>query len=404
MLITHLSLTHFRNFGRLELDLPAGCTVIYGANAQGKTNLLEAVYYLATTRSPHTNQDERLLNWDALQTDPALTVGRLVAHLRTAEGLRHLELRLIRDQAGFRREALVDRRKVRLMDLLGELRVVLFLPQDVELVGGPPAARRRYLDITLCQSDRAYCRTLSQYNQVLEQRNAVLRQLAEQPSARRADVLGVLDEQLAPLGARLAVRRARFLTELARDVQAIHYEQLTAGAESLRLDYLPRFGEEAADDEGAAPPAAEWLATHASDPAAVARELRRLWEQNRARDVARGATGIGPHRDDWRFQVNGRSLRLFGSRGQQRSAVLALKLGEIRRMTAETGEAPLLLLDDVLAELDPQRRLLLLAALDQAPQALITTADPAIFPADFLERAHPMLVVNGRIRPQPLDR
>jgi DNA replication and repair protein RecF len=149
MHVTHLSLTNFRNYGRLELPLPTGPVLLHGNNAQGKTNLLEALYYLATTRSPHTAQDDELINWTASQSQEPVIVGRLVAQVTTAEGERHIEMRLIKEQQGgyngqssFRREALVNRRKVRLMDLLGNLRVVMFLPEDMGLITGSPAARR----------------------------------------------------------------------------------------------------------------------------------------------------------------------------------------------------------------------------------------------------------------------
>ena len=172
MRVSHLSLNNFRNYGRLELPLSPGATLLIGENAQGKTNLLEALYYLATTRSPHSTQDNQLINWDAAQSSDPLTAGRLVADLATSGQPKQVEMRLILErrensQVSFRREALLNRRKVRLMDLLGQLQVVLFLPQDVGLVTGSPSERRRFLDITLCQVNRQYCRTLSQYNKVL---------------------------------------------------------------------------------------------------------------------------------------------------------------------------------------------------------------------------------------------
>lgn len=406
MRIRHLSLTNFRNFGRLELDLPTGTTLIYGDNAQGKTNLLEAIYYLATTRSPHTNQDSQLINWDAGQFDETISVGRIVAHVETEEGLRHLEMRLIeersRQTSGFRREALVDRRKVRLMDLLGNLRVVLFLPQDLNLVTGSPSMRRRYLDITLCQSDAVYCRSLSQYNKVLEQRNALLRKLAEEGRRQTTDVLDLFTDRLAKLGGSIFARRAQFLGQLAREVQRIHYEALTNGRETLRLTYLPRLlprrdGSDATEDEQRE--AGLWIGEQ-TDVAAVGQRYRALLQQAVTYDLRRGATTIGPHRDDWRFFVNERNLAHYGSRGQQRSAVLALKLGEIAWVSAETSDAPLLLLDDVMAELDPQRRDLLIAALNGVGQAFVTSADVAIFPTDFLSRIHLLPVQNGRIVPK----
>ncbi len=406
MRIRHLSLTNFRNFGRLELDLPTGTTLLHGDNAQGKTNLLEALYYLATTRSPHTNQDSQLINWDAGQFGETILVGRIVAHVETEEGLRHLEMRLIeereRHNTGFRREALVDRRKVRLMDLLGNLRVVLFLPQDLNLVTGPPSLRRRYLDITLCQSDAVYCRSLSQYNKVLEQRNALLRKLSEEGRRQTTDVLDLFTDRLAKLGGSIFVRRAQFLGGLAREVQRIHYEALTDGRETLRLTYLPRLlpRQNGADaTEEAVRQAGLWIGEQTELQAVVAR-YRELLQTAVNYDLRRGATTIGPHRDDWRFFVNERNLAHYGSRGQQRSAVLALKLGEIAWISAETNDTPILLLDDVMAELDPKRRDLMIVALERVGQAFVTSADVAIFPVDFLGRIHSLHVKNGRIVPK----
>lgn len=407
MHISHLSLTNFRNFGRLELDLPHGATLLYGQNAQGKTNLLESIYYMATTRSPHTNQDDQLINWDAGQYGEPIIVGRLVMHVQTNDGLQHLEMRLIREQqphtVSFRREALVNRRKVRLMDLLGNLRVVLFLPEDMQLVTGSPSARRRYLDITLCQSDKAYCRALSTYNKVLEQRNVLLRQLAENRNGRASndEVLSIFSEKLVGLGSKIFARRALFLRDLAREVQRIHYESLTAGKETIRLTYLPRLQSKPAnvmpDSDDMLTEDARWMSEHCEQPDAIEERFRQALTEAQAHDLQRGTTSVGPHRDDWHFWVNGRSLRHYGSRGQQRSAILALKLGEINWVSAETNEPPLLLLDDVMAELDSERRQLLLDKLTTLPQSLTTSADSNVFPASFLQSAHTLYVENGRI-------
>ena len=410
MHITHLSLTNFRNFGRLELDLPLGSTLLFGENAQGKTNLLEAIYYLATTRSPHTNHDDELIHWEAGQYGEPVVVGRLVAHVQAQNGMRHLEMRLIREQNGaghsFRREALVDRRKVRLMDLLGNLRVVLFLPEDVGLITGSPANRRRYLDITLCQSDGTYLRSLSAYNKVLEQRNVLLRQMAERGiNASNRDVLDIYTDKLVTLGSQIFTRRAKFFAELARAVQRIHYESLTAGKESLRLGYLPRLSSKETQTMGngqSLEELAAWLSDNHDQLPIIETKYRQVLDAVLEHDVARGATSIGPHRDDWHFWVDGRSLRSFGSRGQQRSAILALKMGEIQWISAETGDTPLLLLDDVMAELDHARRNLLLDTLGAMSQAVITTADATIFDPTFIAQAHTMSVKQGRIQPEEI--
>jgi DNA replication and repair protein RecF len=405
MHVTHLSLTNFRNYGRLELPLPTGPILLHGNNAQGKTNLLEALYYLATTRSPHTAQDDELINWTASQSQEPVIVGRLVAQVTTAEGERHIEMRLIKEQQGgyngqssFRREALVNRRKVRLMDLLGNLRVVMFLPEDMGLITGSPAARRRYVDITLCQIDPVYCQTLSQYNKVLEQRNALLRRLAEGAGSR--DLLPIFSEKLVNLGSQIFARRARFFTELAREAQRIHYEALTGGRESIRLSYLPRLRGDLSNRQGdteALVGLYHWLQEQQGNVDQIAADYTAALEMARSAELARASTSVGPHRDDWLIQVNGRDLSSFGSRGQQRSALLALKMAEIQWMADRTGETPILLLDEVVAELDDRRRELLLHYVQQASQSLLTATDPGMFTADFLEQATMLQVENGRI-------
>lgn len=407
MHIDHLSLTNFRNYRRLELTFPPGATLLYGNNAQGKTNLLEAIYYLATTRSQHTSQDSQLLNWEAEESDDPVVVGRIVAQVGDPGGERLLEMRLIQEghgvQRSFRREALVNRRKVRLMDLLGNLRVVLFLPQDVQLVTGSPSERRRYMDITLCQTDPVYCRTLSRYNKVLEQRNALLRQIAEEGSGH--DVLPVFTEKVAELGGIIFARRASFLAALAREAQRIHFEALTDEREVLRLNYLPRlYNSRQAQNNGADVAVtyakwAEWL--ESVSPEAATERFREALEAARSLDIARGRTTLGPQRDDWAFIVNGRELRSYGSRGQQRTAVLALKMAEINWMTAETGDTPVLLLDEVVAELDEERRAFLLAYVQEGAQAVLTATDPAMFTTVFLTEANLLHVQDGRVEPSP---
>jgi DNA replication and repair protein RecF len=411
MRITHLSLNNFRNYGRLELPLSPGATLLVGENAQGKTNLLEAIYYLATTRSPHASQDNQLINWAISQSSDPLSAGRLVADLQTSGPARQIEMRLIlerraNDQTTFRREALLNRRKVRLMDLIGQLQVVLFLPEDVGLVTGSPAERRRYLDITLCQVDRSYCRMLSKYNKILEQRNALLRQISD--GQGNLDVLAILTDRLVELGRQIFAARAGFFSEIEDDFRRIHYDELTAGRESLRMEYLPRMqlknngtnGREMVEDS-------TWLMEHKGDVEAVGRRFAEALNNSRSHDIQRGSTSIGPHRDDWRFMINGRDLSSYGSRGQQRSAILALKMTQIDWMANLTGESPILLLDEVLAELDELRRKQLLRYVQNAEQAILTATDPGMFSREFLDTAVQLEVKLGSIQPigssPPLD-
>lgn len=402
MHITHLSLTNFRNYGRLELSLPTGPTLLHGTNAQGKTNLLEAIYYLATTRSPQAEQEQQLINWEAQESDEPVVVGRIVAQLSTASGPRQVEMRLILEQSqrvgqtgrSFRREALVDRRKVRLMDLLGNLRVVLFLPADLQLITGAPSQRRRYLDVTLCQIDPLYCRTLSDYNKVLEQRNALLRQIGEGSASE--EMLPIYSERLARLGGLIFARRAAFLQAISRETQRIHYEELTDGGETVRLHYLPRLALNGQERDNAQS-LGEWLQSHQTEGGKIEERYAAGLAQAKAADLARGSTNVGPHRDDWLFQLNGRSLSSFGSRGQQRTALLGLKLAEINWMRQTTGDTPILLLDEVVAELDEYRRALLLNYVKEVNQALLTATDPAMFTQDFLRQATSFTVQNGRV-------
>ncbi len=412
MHVSHLSLTNFRNYTRLELDLMPGVTLFHGDNAQGKTNLLEALYYLATTRSPHTTQDPQLVNWEAAEAPEPVVVGRLQADVVRPAETRRLEMRLIqearsdyRNGQSFRREVLVNRRKVRLMDLLGNLRVVLFVPEDVQLVTGTPSGRRRYMNVTLCQIDPAYCRALSQYNKVLEQRNALLRQMAEGRRPRSAtDFLNILTEKLAAHGGLILSRRAAFVYEMGRETQRIYYEDLIGGRESVRLGYLPRSqAGNGREDPQVLMAEGEWLQENRAKKSAVIERLLAALQEAQPSDMARGSTSVGPHRDDWTMLINGRDLGLFGSRGQQRSAILALKLAEINWMRAETEEMPLLLLDEVIAELDMGRRAKLLdyvlALMEQQgpAQALLTATETGIFTPSFLERATLMTVANGRV-------
>ncbi len=406
MQITHLSLTNFRNYGRLEQSFNSGATLLHGNNAQGKTNLLEAVYYLATTRSPHVERDQQLINWDASQTDDPIIVGRIVADIQTKAGNRHIEMRLILEksqqlrngQRSFRREALVNKRKVRLMDLLGNLRVVLFLPEDIQLITGSPSERRRYMNITLCQIDPIYCKSLSHYNKVLDQRNALLRQIVEGLGSR--DVLPVFTKELINLGTQLFMRRTKFLAAMAREAQRIHYESLTDGGESIRLFYLPRIEAVRSKNRGSIEvlqQAGEWLQEN-MDEAKVAERFETALNNAESQDLARGTTSVGPHRDDWMFSLNGRSLSSFGSRGQQRSALLALKMAEINWMKNVSGETPILLLDEVVAELDDKRRAALLDYVTNVSQAILTATDPAMFTDKFLTESTQLLVANGRIQ------
>jgi DNA replication and repair protein RecF len=403
MRITHLSLTNFRNYARLEMPFPPGAIVLYGDNAQGKTSLLEAIYYLATSRSPYTTSDRQLINW--LVQDEPLPFARLVAEVETRTGLKRVEVTLVTESNGraarFKKEIRINGLPRRVMDLLGQVRVVMFLPQDLALVEGPPSGRRRYLNITLCQTDSDYCRALSQYDKVLSQRNALLKQFQEQQQrGQRPDVaqLAFWDDKLSAHGATVMAGRYHLVRELERRAQRVHSE-LSGADEHLRLRYEPGFDASSAP-AGQMTFAAGDLGASALPQLPIRDITARFVEELRARrrdDIARGMTTIGPQRDEMRFLVNGHDLGLYGSRGQDRTAVLALKLAELAWMEEQTGESPILLLDEVAAELDPQRRRYLLERISAVEQVMVTSAEPELLADTFLAGAARWNVSAGTI-------
>nr|MBN1228616.1 DNA replication/repair protein RecF [Anaerolineae bacterium] len=385
MHITHLSLTNFRNYARLEQSFPDGVIILYGNNAQGKTSLLESIYYMATSRSPYTQSDRQLISWLVLG-DP-LPFARLVAEISTAEGLKRVEVTLAKKLVGksyrFVKEIRVNGLPRKVMDLLGQIRVVLFLPQDMALVEGSPSERRRYLNITLCQTNPDYCRALNQYEKVLKQRNALLKQLQEndQRRGRRSDTsqLAFWDEKLAAHGACLIAGRFRLVKELETRAQAIHRD-LSGQDENLRMRYEPGF--DVTDQPSGQMGFSTGDLGASALPQLPQEEITSLFidslRKNYALDISRGITTIGPQRDELRFLINGYDLGIYGSRGQGRTTVLALKLAELTWMEEQTGEPPILLLDEVAAELDPHRRGYLLERIDNVRQVLMTTAEPAL--------------------------
>ncbi len=404
MLLQHLSLTNVRNFVRLETEVPPGPTLVVGANAQGKTSLLEAVYYLARASSPHAQSDRQLINFLALQE--ATPFARLVAEFRRADRPQRVEIRLVLEpgapgaETRLHREVLLNGVRRRVSDLAGGLHAVLFLPQDLRILEGPPSERRAHLDSSLAQADAAYAEALSEYGKVLAQRNALLKQIGEQ--SNHAPQLSFWDEELAEHGATLIRGRALALAEHDRLAAPIHRD-LTRERETLHLEYLPSY------DPLPAPGAQLDLPLQAApDRTVVSRQairdgLLHALERLRPEDLARGSTSLGPHRDDFRFTSNGIDLRAYGSRGQNRTAMLSLKLAEVEWLHQRTSEWPVLLLDEVLAELDGERRQDLLQRVIALPQSMVTAADIEMFGADFRRKATVWQVAAGALRPVPSD-
>lgn len=396
MHIRYLSLTNFRNYARLELALPDRPLLLYGANAQGKTSLLEAIYLLATGSSPLTSLERQLIRWDA--EAEGLPYARVWAEVAHHTRFYEIEITLERKALSngtvrMHKTIRIDRVRKRRADLAGRLNVVLFMPQDVEIVSGSPAVRRHYLDAALCQVDAAYCRALERYTEALRQRNAILRHLRDEGGD--PNQLAPFEEILARQGVVIAHGRRELVAALSHYAGPIH-RQLTGELEWLRLEYRPNF-------DPAAPPRLKYqmeLGLHYSGPPAgitteeLVESFRQALTARRREEITRGTTLTGPHRDEMRFiagspaqGIHEVDLGIYGSRGQQRTAVLALKLAELAWMKERTGETPVFLLDEVLAELDASRRKFLLAQVNGVEQALLTATDPEMFDATFRARA-----------------
>lgn len=405
MRVERLRLTDFRNYRELDLTLPGGLVIFSGRNAQGKSNLLEAVSLIATTRSFRTTTDREAVRWDA-----AGRFARIVGDVVRRQD--RLEIEVILAEAGeesvspgaderapapaFRKRVRVNGAPRRAMDLVGLAPVVVFAPTDLDLVIGGPSDRRRLLDLTLCQTNRQYCRTLSQYQKVVAQRGALLRRIRDRLESPQS--LDYWDDQLTRLALPVMRERAAFLAR-ATAVAARVYARLARADGELDIEGDI---EEALAGESRAPelrliyrPSYQGALT--GDEEADAQAMRAALEGVRRREVAQGANVLGPHRDDVAFFDGEIDLATYGSRGQQRSVALAVKLAELDYIEAATGEQPILLLDDVLSELDAQRREDLLLAVRDLDQTLVTTADLSVAPASALERATVFTVRGGRV-------
>lgn len=396
MNIQHLSLTNFRNFRRLETDLSLGPTLLIGANAQGKTSLLEAIHYLTGASSPHSSNDRQLINFLAQEEDT--TFSRIVGEVHRGDRVHRLEIRLIAEEPNgrLRKEVLINGVKKRVGELAAAFNSVLFLPQDLDIIEGSPGGRRRFLDGLISQSNPLYTTALTEYGKALSQRNALLKQLFGRGGPGHQ--LDIWDEKLAEHGAVLLRGRALAIKEIEAMAQPLH-RGLTGQEETLRLRYEPAF------DPMAGPGGQLDLAMEtAVDRTRLSEEqvrqgLLEALQAARQDEIERGVTRIGPHRDDLRFQSDGLDLRLYGSRGQNRTAILATKIAEVSWLRQRTGEWPVLLLDEVLAELDAARRRDLLSRVLEVNQAILTAADRDMFTDEFCRQATMWRVRGGTLGP-----
>ena len=339
MRVDSIKLAGWRNFKKEQLFPAPGINLVVGKNGQGKTNLLESVYFLSTGFSPRINKKEELINHknDYLYVSAKATLSNSESVL--------VEMGLHRDS---RRVNKLNGSPVnRLGEIAGQIRSVLFVPEDMDMVKGGPARRRRFMDLEICQLDGSYRHSLERYRRVLQQRNALLKF-----SVVDKTLLAVLSEKMIKLGLEISYKRRDFVKKLNL-LARLRHRRLSDGTEELALCYAPSFcleeGEKGVEEQ--------------------------VCEKAKQEKIQR-TTLVGPHRDDMIFLLAKEELRSYGSQGQQRTAVLAIKLAEVELFFAQTGELPVLLLDDVFSELDQARRRLLMECLPRGIQAIITATEP----------------------------
>ena len=335
MIIKSLELADFRNYDNLKIDFDRGTNILYGDNAQGKTNILEAIYVSATTKSHKGSKDKEIIGF-----------GKEEAHIRTILEKDNAEYRVDMHLRKNRSKGIaIDGQKIkRASDLIGKLNVVFFSPEDLSIIKNGPSERRRFMDMELCQLDHIYLNSLSKYNKLVIERNKVLKDLYDHPE--NSVLLDVQDKQLCEYGSVIIKARDKFIKELNEIISPIH-QKLTGGKELLSVYYEPNVE---LDD------------------------LEKRLAAARKKDIYTKQTTVGPHKDDFSFIIGapeGIDIRKFGSQGQQRTASLSLKLSEIEIVKRSKKENPVLLLDDVLSELDSNRQNYLLNTIGDI-QTIIT--------------------------------
>lgn len=341
MYVKNLRLINFRNYGSLNIKLNKGVNLFIGKNAQGKTNLLESIYYCATGKSFKTSSDKDIINFKK-------DVSYIGALLKSQNKEKLIEIKLDRNKPKIIRINKVELEKHK--KLHSGLNVVVFSPEDLRLIKDGPFVRRNFLDTEISQIKPIYGYNINRYNKILFQRNNLLKS-----KKNNEHLLDIFDIQLANIGTKIIMERNRFIKELSQESNIIH-KKLTNNIENLVLNYI----------------------TNVTDTKNIENLIEKEFidrlKRNRKRDLFKGTTGIGPHRDDIKISINDFDTRSFASQGQQRTAVLSIKLAEVEIIKKEKGEFPILLLDDVLSELDEERRKYLISNFNNL-QTIVTSTD-----------------------------
>ena len=346
MYIEKILLKNYRNINKSYLNLDPNLNIFIGNNGQGKTNLLEAVYLMATTESHRTNRDSELIQWEK---ENALVQIKLIKD--------DYDLTISYKIEGRNKEIKVNKNPLeKISDLVGNLNVILFSPEDLKIVKGGPHHRRKFLDLEISQVNPYYYHLLKEYNHILKQRNNLLKKMYNKNN-RDIDLLEVWDDKLAEKGAKIIFKRFQVLNKL-KILARLAQRKLTSGSENLNIEYDCTLNIDEKDNEDK-----------------INKIFLNTLKRKREDEFDRGYTLSGPHRDDLILKVNEMNVRKFGSQGQQRTVALGLKLAELEFMKSESGEYPVLLLDDVFSELDKNRRNTLVSIINDRIQTLITTTD-----------------------------
>lgn len=369
MYIDHLKLRNYRNYETLDLSFSPEINVLIGENAQGKTNVMESIYVLSMAKSHRTSNDRDLIRWEQ-------EYGKIEGTIQRKRG--KLPLELVISKKG--KKAKVNHlEQNRLSHYIGQLNVVMFAPEDLNLVKGSPAVRRRFLDMEIGQISPVYLHDLLTFQKVLKQRNAILRENRGKQQLNNV-MFDVYTEQYIQVAVQIIRKRFYFMELLQKWAEPIH-KGISRGLETLEISY------------------GTLKELHSGQ---TVEEMENILEQKlaevRSRELDRGITLVGPHRDDLHFIVNGYDIQTFGSQGQQRTTALSLKLAEIELVKQEVGEPPILLLDDVLSELDDYRQSHLLNTMQGEVQTFVTTTNIAGIDHDTIQRAKIFDVTSGNVQ------
>lgn len=369
MYLDHFIVQNFRNLKKLDVNFDPNVNIFIGKNAQGKTNLLEAIYFLALTRSHRTSSDKELIGFGGEYTN-------LLGHVQKSQV--DLSLRVLITQKG--KKVWVNRvEQAKLSKYIGQLNAILFSPEDLELIKGAPALRRKFMDQEFGQINVEYLYFASKYRQVLLQKNNYLKQLAKGQTKDQV-FLDVLSDQLAGIAAEVIFRRFKFLRYLSHYASDA-YTHISLGGEKLAIAYHPSVSTIEADDS----------------VEEIYQKILSNFERNKNIEMRKGTTTSGPHRDDIEFKLDGKNAHLYASQGQQRTIALSVKLAEIQLVHQLTDEYPLLLLDDVMSELDHTRQSALLNYIHGKTQTFITTTDLEGISWEIIKQPRVYHIQSGKI-------